>query len=143
MYFIKSETSDSFVNHFDGNFAYLKTLDFYFNKPYGLCGRAELRSCLKVQVAVPGSPSLIIKPGGFCGRTKTLKHSAMQRSWPDKRMPGEVTMHTWLTSFPPSHFLLHRTATLHTQRTCSHYPPPHDTAVIATGAATRSLWLRT
>ena len=26
--FIKSETSDSFVNHFDGHFAYLKTLDF-------------------------------------------------------------------------------------------------------------------
>ena len=25
---IKSETSDSFVNHFDGRFAYLKTLDF-------------------------------------------------------------------------------------------------------------------
>ena len=31
-YFIKFETSDSFVNHFDGHFAYLKTLDFYFNK---------------------------------------------------------------------------------------------------------------
>ena len=32
-YFIKSETSDSFsfVDHFDGHFAYLKTLDFYFN----------------------------------------------------------------------------------------------------------------
>ena len=29
-YFIKSETSDSFVNHFDGHFAYLKTLDIYF-----------------------------------------------------------------------------------------------------------------
>ena len=29
-YFIKSETSDSFVKHFDGHFAYLKTLDFYF-----------------------------------------------------------------------------------------------------------------
>ena len=28
-YLIKSETSDSFVNHFDGHFAYLKTLDFY------------------------------------------------------------------------------------------------------------------
>ena len=28
--FIKSETSDSFVNHFDGHFAYLKTLDLYF-----------------------------------------------------------------------------------------------------------------
>ena len=30
-YFIKSETIDSFVNHFDGHFAYLKTLDFSFN----------------------------------------------------------------------------------------------------------------
>ena len=27
---IKSETSDSFDNHFDGHFAYLKTLVFYF-----------------------------------------------------------------------------------------------------------------
>ena len=32
-YFIKSETSVSFVNHFDGHFAYLKTLDFYFKFP--------------------------------------------------------------------------------------------------------------
>ena len=31
-YFIKSETSDSFVNHFDGHFAYLKTLDFSINE---------------------------------------------------------------------------------------------------------------
>ena len=31
-YLIKSETSDSFVNHFDGHFSYLKTLDFYFNE---------------------------------------------------------------------------------------------------------------
>ena len=29
-YFIKSETSDSFVYHFGGHFAYLKTWDFYF-----------------------------------------------------------------------------------------------------------------
>ena len=29
-YFIKSETSDSFVSHFDSHFAYLKTLDFSF-----------------------------------------------------------------------------------------------------------------
>ena len=27
---IKSQTSDSFVSHFDGHFAYLKTLDFSF-----------------------------------------------------------------------------------------------------------------
>ena len=30
LYFIKSKISDSFVNYFDGYFAYLKTLDFYF-----------------------------------------------------------------------------------------------------------------
>ena len=29
-YFIKSQTSDSFVNHFDGHFTYLKTFDFSF-----------------------------------------------------------------------------------------------------------------
>ena len=29
-YFIKSQTSDSFVTHFDGHFAYLKTMDFFF-----------------------------------------------------------------------------------------------------------------
>ena len=32
-YCIKAETSDSFVSHFDGHFAYLKTLDFYFKFP--------------------------------------------------------------------------------------------------------------
>jgi len=31
LYFIKSQTSDSFVNYFDGHFAYLKTLVFSFN----------------------------------------------------------------------------------------------------------------
>ena len=30
-YFIKSQTSDSFVSYFKGHFAYLKTLDFSFN----------------------------------------------------------------------------------------------------------------
>ena len=29
-YLIKSQTSDSFVNHFDDRFAYLKTLDFSY-----------------------------------------------------------------------------------------------------------------
>ena len=37
-YFVKSETSDSFVNHFDGHFAYLKTLDFYFKAKRKLQG---------------------------------------------------------------------------------------------------------
>ena len=31
-YIIKSQTSDSFVSHFDGHFAYLKTLDFSFKQ---------------------------------------------------------------------------------------------------------------
>ena len=31
-YFIKSQTCDSFVSHFDGHFAYLKTLDFSFKR---------------------------------------------------------------------------------------------------------------
>ena len=30
--FVKSQTSDSLVNHFDGHFAYLKTLDFSFKR---------------------------------------------------------------------------------------------------------------
>ena len=30
--FIKSQTSESFVNHFDGHFAYIKTLDFSFKR---------------------------------------------------------------------------------------------------------------
>ena len=45
-YFIKSETSDSFVNHFDGHFAYLKTLDFYFKvrKRYETSRRFSVKS---------------------------------------------------------------------------------------------------
>ena len=31
---INSQTSDSFVNHFDGHFAYLKTLDFSFKETH-------------------------------------------------------------------------------------------------------------
>ena len=31
-FFIKSESSDSFVSHFDGHFAYIKTLDFSFKR---------------------------------------------------------------------------------------------------------------
>ena len=32
LFFIKYESSDSFVSHFDGHLAYLKTLDFYFKQ---------------------------------------------------------------------------------------------------------------
>ena len=33
-FFFVVETSDSFVNHFEGHFAYLKSLDFYFKLTY-------------------------------------------------------------------------------------------------------------
>ena len=36
-YVIKSQTSDSFDNHFDGHFAYLKTLDFSFKMTDHAC----------------------------------------------------------------------------------------------------------
>ena len=55
--------------------------------PYGLCGRkailfelefaTDLRSCVKVEVAVPGSPSLI-SPYGLCGRKAILKNRAQE-----------------------------------------------------------------
>ena len=32
VYLIKSETSDSFVSHFNGHFAYIKTLNFFFKE---------------------------------------------------------------------------------------------------------------
>ena len=51
-YFTKSQTSDSFVNHFDGHFAYLKTLDFSFNStssvhisPIQMAESAQQRAC--------------------------------------------------------------------------------------------------
>ena len=34
---MKSQTSDSFVSHFDGHFAYLKTLDFSFKVCVSVC----------------------------------------------------------------------------------------------------------
>ena len=45
-YFIKSETSDSFVNHFDGHFAYLKTLDFYFNDVMEFISKESVRNAI-------------------------------------------------------------------------------------------------
>ena len=42
-YFIKSHTSDSFINHFDGHFTYLKVLDFSFKNNLAL---ASLKFCL-------------------------------------------------------------------------------------------------
>ena len=46
-YFIKSQTSVSFVNHFDGHFAYLKTLDFSFKEGFYNGGCVGLRKCTK------------------------------------------------------------------------------------------------
>ena len=52
------------------------------NSPYGLCGRkatlnsnsrvSVVRTCVKVEVAVLSSPSLIYSPYGLCGRKATL-----------------------------------------------------------------------
>ena len=39
---------------------------------YVLFVTGGLRSCVRVEVAVLGSPSLIIKPHGSCGRKATL-----------------------------------------------------------------------
>ena len=61
--FFKSETSDSFVNHFDGHFAYLKTLDFYFNTSivlaeiHGLSGLFRAVSAVEPSLSRP-LPSL-------------------------------------------------------------------------------------
>ena len=56
------------------------------NKPYGFCGPkaplrlypSELRSCVKVEVAVLGSPSLI-RLYGLCGRKATLKEQEVSK----------------------------------------------------------------
>ena len=56
-YSIKSDTSDSFVNHFDGHFAYLKTLDFYFKA--SLCLGVCLFVCLSLSVSVSVCLSLM------------------------------------------------------------------------------------
>ena len=53
--------------------------------PQGLCGRkatcnlqgAELRSCVKAEVAVLGFPSLF-SPHGLCGRKAKLKNRAQE-----------------------------------------------------------------
>ena len=62
--FIKSETSDSFVSHFDGRFAYLKTLDF--------------KAC-KIFTFHSGKK---VRPDGFntltCNNLKTTTDTAMQ-----------------------------------------------------------------
>ena len=72
-YFIKSETSDSFVNHFDGHFAYLKTLDFYFKEGMG----QGLFSCImKMKTRKLYSRSYILNFGTLptlsCGPAKVV-----------------------------------------------------------------------
>ena len=53
------------------------------NSPYSLCGRKatlnsnwELRSCVKVEMAVLGSLSLTVRNYGLCGRKATLNSSS-------------------------------------------------------------------
>ena len=43
-YFIKSQTCDSFVNHFDGHFAFLKTLDLSFKMATVLTPQTDVTS---------------------------------------------------------------------------------------------------
>ena len=59
-YFIKSQTSDSFVNHFDGHFAYLKTLYFSFKDrvPSFAVTLPSLQVSLQVRLQVSQSLSL-------------------------------------------------------------------------------------
>ena len=52
-YFIKSETSDSFVNHFDGHFAYLKTLEFYFKSSVRFALRAQFSLLSRALFSLP------------------------------------------------------------------------------------------
>ena len=56
-FFIKSETSDTFVNHFDGHFAYLKTLDFYF-KDWSRSAYSSL--CMYVLHLLPGISLVVL-----------------------------------------------------------------------------------
>ena len=47
-YFIKSQTSDSFVNHFDDHFAKLKTLDFSFKDGWTYSSSTSVCWCQEV-----------------------------------------------------------------------------------------------
>ena len=48
---IKSQTSDSFVNHFDGHFAYLKTLDFSFKETHKRTNSFPMAPKLRITVS--------------------------------------------------------------------------------------------
>ena len=50
-YFINSQTSDSFVNHFDGHFAYLKTLDFSFKETHKRTNSFPMAPKLRITVS--------------------------------------------------------------------------------------------
>ena len=50
-YLIKSQTSDSFVNHFDGHFAYLKTLDFSFKETHKRTNSFPMAPKLRITVS--------------------------------------------------------------------------------------------
>ena len=52
-YFIKSETSDSFVCHFNGHFAYLNALDIYFKPTFSGFLSTDYDHSLKKGSTVP------------------------------------------------------------------------------------------
>ena len=49
-------------------------------KQYVIELELELRSCVKVEVAVLGSPAPIVRPYGLCGRKATVVISASRTS---------------------------------------------------------------
>ena len=80
-YFIKSQTSDSFVNHFDGHFAYLKTLDFSF-KPL-----------------LPILNLLLRKSGSMRTADSSLQSSIRKSEWFKRYCPDNINwnlnFHCW------------------------------------------------
>ena len=83
-YFIKSQTSDSFVNHFDGHFSYLKNLGFSFKPFFSLllssalacpCERSFIKMHSTKSRCVIGMENIvctrthpcIFEPGNFTG----------------------------------------------------------------------------
>ena len=80
---IKSDTSDSFVNHFDGHFAYLKTLDFYFNALLLKRTRRTVRAATMVNASdVRLLFTLIVRQTRHDGRIRWLPSTVMVRQTP-------------------------------------------------------------
>ena len=104
-YFIKSQTSDSFVNHFDGHFAYLKTLDFSFkNNPalirLNICLPHLQQNCVQAR-RIPESLSVSssMRPGLHGNLTNFHRCLVRSRSFAgtDRFLAG---LFTFLSSWP-------------------------------------------